>query len=83
MLAHISPLPRHTACKQALPAHSLRVPTLLPYLSQVQSRLCNEAWRRALRPDHMLRVLQCIRLLSRDMALRQRFVDVGAVKVCR
>ncbi|KAG1662637.1 hypothetical protein FOA52_009622 [Chlamydomonas sp. UWO 241] len=47
----------------------------------VQHRLLNDAWRGSLRPDHLLRVLQCIRLLSRDNRLRACFVSLGAVKV--
>lgn len=43
--------------------------------------MLNEAWRSSLKPDHLLRVLQCVRLLSRDNVLRQRFVGAGAVKV--
>uniref|UniRef100_A0A7R9V241 non-specific serine/threonine protein kinase n=1 Tax=Chlamydomonas euryale TaxID=1486919 RepID=A0A7R9V241_9CHLO len=47
----------------------------------VHHRLLNEAWRCSLRSDHLLRVLQCIRLLSRDNKLRARFVSLGAVRV--
>ena len=45
-------------------------------------RLLHDSWRSGLKPDHLLRVLQCTRLLSRDNSLRQRFVSMGAVKVC-
>ncbi|GAX79138.1 hypothetical protein CEUSTIGMA_g6578.t1 [Chlamydomonas eustigma] len=43
-------------------------------------RLLHESWRPVLRPDHLLRVLQCTRLFSRDATLRQKFVAMGAVK---
>jgi len=41
----------------------------------------HDEWRSGLKQDHLLRVLQCTRLLSRDKALRQRFVSLGAVEV--
>lgn len=50
--------------------------------AQVAHRLLHDSWRSGLKPDHLLRVLQCTRLLSRDNSLRQRFVSMGAVKVC-
>ena len=48
---------------------------------QLTCRLMHEKWRPGLKPDHLLRVLQCTRLLSRDKTLRQRFVTMGAVNV--
>ncbi len=48
---------------------------------QVRHRLLHTAWRVSLRPDHLLRLLQCCRLLSRDNVLRQRLVEAGGVKV--
>ena len=48
---------------------------------QLTSRLMHGKWRSGLKQDHLLRVLQCTRLLSRDKALRQRFVSLGAVEV--
>ena len=48
---------------------------------QLSCRLMHEKWRPGLKQDHLLRVLQCTRLLSRDKALRQRFVSQGAVQV--
>lgn len=35
----------------------------------------------ALSPERLLRVLQCVRLLSRDDSLRRRMVETGAVQV--
>ncbi|PNH04362.1 Serine/threonine-protein kinase Nek10 [Tetrabaena socialis] len=46
----------------------------------VKHRLVAASWRGALRPDHLLRLLQCCRLLSRDGVLRQRLVESGGVK---
>ncbi|GIM13803.1 hypothetical protein Vretimale_16861, partial [Volvox reticuliferus] len=49
--------------------------------SLVRFRLVQTSWRCSLRPDHLLRVLQCTRLLSRDAVLRQRLLEAGAIKV--
>ncbi len=71
--------------------HGIFVPILRPTHAaasslpppQVRHRLLSAPWRSALRPDHLLRVLQCCRLLSRDNALRQRLVEMGGVQVGR
>eukprot|EP00195_Chlamydomonas_chlamydogama_P014873 CAMPEP_0202909088 /NCGR_PEP_ID=MMETSP1392-20130828/48237_1 /ASSEMBLY_ACC=CAM_ASM_000868 /TAXON_ID=225041 /ORGANISM="Chlamydomonas chlamydogama, Strain SAG 11-48b" /LENGTH=1008 /DNA_ID=CAMNT_0049598709 /DNA_START=59 /DNA_END=3081 /DNA_ORIENTATION=- len=47
----------------------------------IDFRLAKESWRKVLKSDHLMRVLQCTRLLSRDTALRRRFVERGAVQV--
>lgn len=48
---------------------------------QVSCRLQRAEWRRALRPEHLMQVLQCVRLLTRDEALRRRLVEGGVLKV--
>ncbi|GLC33389.1 Serine/threonine-protein kinase Nek10 [Pleodorina starrii] len=47
----------------------------------VRFRLVQSPWRCTLRPEHLLRVLQCTRLLSRDAVLRQRLLETGAIKI--
>ena len=67
-----------------LPCPPLRThlrPPPPPLSVQVRHRLLHSAWRVSLRPDHLLRLLQCCRLLSRDNVLRQRLVEAGGVKV--
>ena len=69
-------------CTPPTPApHVCLLLLLLLLLLQVQNRLLDPVWQPALKPDRMLRVLQCTRLLSRDSTLRQQFVQYGAVQV--
>lgn len=60
------------------------VHALLWYPLQVANRIQKAERRAALREDHLLRVLQVLRLLTRDTVLRRTFVQTGAIKVrCR
>ncbi|KAK9804225.1 hypothetical protein WJX72_002077 [[Myrmecia] bisecta] len=49
--------------------------------SLLTKRLMAPDWSRQISPDHRLQVLQCLRLLTRDAALRQQFVEHNAVPV--
>jgi hypothetical protein len=75
--------PRARAHRRPQPPHPFtRPPTPPPAPPQVRHRLLNVGWRGSLRPDHLLRVLQCVRLLTRDASLRHKLAAMGGVQVC-
>ncbi|KAF5840663.1 hypothetical protein DUNSADRAFT_15906 [Dunaliella salina] len=45
----------------------------------VAYRLKHAQWRAAMRPEHLMQVLQCVRLMSRDETLRRK-LDADALK---
>eukprot|EP00983_Pelagomonas_calceolata_P110351 1159660-Pelagomonas_calceolata.AAC.7 len=63
-----------------LPVGPPKCPSSHQCQQRVARRLKHAQWRAAMRPEHLMQVLQCVRLLSRDETLRRK-LDADALKV--